>query len=308
MNKNFSTLSYHPEQLDQQLHLVYPRQWIILVIIFILFTGLVLWGILGRVRTEITAVGILLPVNGLTRVEAISSGLISDIHQFNPGDKIQAGEVIAKIDQPLLRQQIIATQNYLQRLISAHSAHRETNRIEEIQYKLNLLQAEYQLFSLVKAGVSGEIISIAPGEGNYVHPGTLIYQLQSENSPLEAVLYLPPATHLEKIKPGLPVEIYLNIPPREELGFIKGVVTKVSQFPASDFTINQQLDNEALTKFFLKKGSPYIINVTLDNRKKNHLPLTNGMLCSARIIINQQSPLKWLFSPQKQYVENIQKN
>ncbi len=307
MNKKFSTLPYHPEQLDQQLYLVYPRQWIILVIILILFIGLLLWGILGKVRTEITAVGILLPTNGLTRVEAISSGLISDIHQFKPGDKIQSGEVIAKIDQPLLRQQIIATKNYLQGLISAHG---ETNKIEEIQYKLNVLGAEYQLFSLVKASTSGEIISIAPGEGSYVHPGTLIYQLQSENSPLEAVLYLPPTTNLEKIKPGLPVEIYLNIPPREELGFIKGAVKKVSPFPASDFTINQQLDNEELAKFFLKKGPPYIVNVALflDYHKKNHLPVSNGMLCSARIIINLQSPFQWLFSPQKHYVENFPKN
>ena len=72
-------------------------------------------------------------------------------------------------------------------------------KIEMVKYKLNLLQAKYQLLSWVKARTSGEIISISPGNGDYIHTGMLIYRLQPKNSRLEAILYLPSTTQLDKI-------------------------------------------------------------------------------------------------------------
>lgn len=95
-----------PEQLDQLLTVTSPRGWLALTGLTALLTAAVLWGIFGSVPTKVRGECILMSEQGISVVRSPSSGTLASIYGLEEGDSVQAGQVIARVDQPALQQQI----------------------------------------------------------------------------------------------------------------------------------------------------------------------------------------------------------
>lgn len=94
-----------PEQLDRLMTVTDPRGWIALIGVCVLLFVLFLWSIFGSVPTTIMGQGILLTTGGVLPVEALGSGVVAEL-MVREGQSVEAGQVIARIYQPELEQQI----------------------------------------------------------------------------------------------------------------------------------------------------------------------------------------------------------
>lgn len=94
-----------PEQLDQLITVTTPRSWFALIAVgAILFTA-ALWGIFGSIPTKVYGQGIVTKSYGVYNIIPAGSGPITDI-RVSAGDQVKKGDVVARIDQPRLVEQI----------------------------------------------------------------------------------------------------------------------------------------------------------------------------------------------------------
>lgn len=91
-----------PDQLHQLLRLVQPKRWLILFIIFILFTAFIIWAFLGRVPIEVIGRGVALSSEGVFSIEAKASGNVTAIH-VKKGDLLDPSTLVMTIYNPILK-------------------------------------------------------------------------------------------------------------------------------------------------------------------------------------------------------------
>jgi len=109
-----------PEQLDQLMQVTTPKSWIALCSLCGLLVLTVFWGIFGTVPTRVQGMGVLIKTGGVYDVVPLSSGQITDI-SVRSGDQVSQGQVIARIDQPQLADEIKQARERLRELRERHT-------------------------------------------------------------------------------------------------------------------------------------------------------------------------------------------
>lgn len=108
-NKVFRKISLDrlssPEELDQRLQVVSPIGWLaLLALALLIFAGL-LWGFFGSIADKTVGQGIIISSEGINSVIHHANGQITDI-SIEDGEYVEKGEVIARIDQTELIEEI----------------------------------------------------------------------------------------------------------------------------------------------------------------------------------------------------------
>jgi HlyD family secretion protein len=118
---------------------------------------------------------------------------------------------------------------------------------------------------------------------------------------LEAVIYVP-VSNGKKIKEGMSVKIYPSTVSKEEYGYMKGTVTEVPEYPVSPESVLDTLGNQSLAQQLTGEGSPLEVRVDLvadettvsgyawSSKKGAGVNVQNGTLCSAAVVVDEQSP------------------
>lgn len=109
-----------PEQLDQLMHVTDARGWIALVALGAVLSTAVVWGFVGRLPETVPGVGILVKSGGVTQVVPSASGRVADV-AVSVGDIVRAGQVVARLDQPELANQLQAARGTLTALREQHA-------------------------------------------------------------------------------------------------------------------------------------------------------------------------------------------
>lgn len=94
-----------PEQLDQLMQVTTSKGWIALAALAGLLFVAVVWGFTGSIPTRVQGMGVLIKTGGVFEVVALASGQVVDI-AVRPGDQVQEGQVVARLEQPALLDQI----------------------------------------------------------------------------------------------------------------------------------------------------------------------------------------------------------
>ena len=94
-----------PEQLDLLMKVTTPVGWLALGAAGLIIVALVLWGFWGSIPTTVTGSGLLMKEWGVYDIVAGTSGQIYDI-RIKPGDTVKAGQIVARVSQPELFDQI----------------------------------------------------------------------------------------------------------------------------------------------------------------------------------------------------------
>lgn len=105
-----------PEQLDQLMQITKPRSWIALAAMLLVLAAAVFWGVFGSLPTSVTGQGVIIRQGGTFKVVASGSGVVSELVPLKTGDVIRKGQILGRITQLALAQQIKAAQADLQRL------------------------------------------------------------------------------------------------------------------------------------------------------------------------------------------------
>ncbi len=161
-----------PEKLDQLIKVTSPKGWIALLTIAIILGTGVAWSFFGNVKTKLNVVGVLLG-GEIHEVVATSQGQLINLN-VNIGKVVKEGDVIAKIEQPELFQQI-----------------------EEV--KANLKEREFDLQRLLSYGNQDTRLQ---GELVQQQRTSIELQIQTENKNL-GFLSTQLATEQDLLKQGL---------------------------------------------------------------------------------------------------------
>jgi HlyD family secretion protein len=124
-----------PEQLDQLLQVTDPRGWIALTALAAVLVTALVWSIVGVVPENVSATGILVKSGGVFDVVPAASGRVVDV-AVTVGDAVTEGQIIARIDQPDIRERLNSAQAQLVALRS------EYERIQKFGSRDASLQAE----------------------------------------------------------------------------------------------------------------------------------------------------------------------
>ena len=127
-----------PEQLDKLLQVTRPRSWIALAALGCLVGSAAVWGFEGSIPSRISGQGILLKSGGVLEIAAGAGGRISDV-AVNVGDLVSEGQVVARIAQPEILNQIRQVRLALDNLQLAHRL-TTVHRQEEIELQLSQLE------------------------------------------------------------------------------------------------------------------------------------------------------------------------
>jgi len=112
-----------PEQLDQLIQVTKPKGWLALATVGAVLALGIGWSVVGTVPERVPGQGILLRSGGVFEVVAQSGGRVVDL-PVQVGDTILEGQVIARLSQPELSQEIVQARARLAEL-QAHSARTE---------------------------------------------------------------------------------------------------------------------------------------------------------------------------------------
>lgn len=104
-----------PEELDQLVKVSAPTAWLAFLFLAIVVIGVVVWSFYSSAPVKVTAQGIILSKSGVLEVAATSQGQIRRV-EFEIGDRIQVGDLIAELVQPELAEKILATERGIRRL------------------------------------------------------------------------------------------------------------------------------------------------------------------------------------------------
>ncbi|MET0553736.1 MAG: NHLP bacteriocin system secretion protein [Vicinamibacteria bacterium] len=108
-----------PEQLDQLLKVTDPKGWIVLAALGVVLATAIVWGSLGSIPQNVGGMGMLVKSGGVFEVITTSSGRITDI-ALAAGDLVTEGQVIARMSQPELTDQLREARSVLATLQSQH--------------------------------------------------------------------------------------------------------------------------------------------------------------------------------------------
>lgn len=94
-----------PEQLDQSMQVTTPKGWIALVALCCVLLTATVWSVVGRIPTTISGGGILIKSGGIYDIDVLGAGVVSSLN-VSVGDEVEVGQVIARVAQPQLQQQL----------------------------------------------------------------------------------------------------------------------------------------------------------------------------------------------------------
>ncbi len=114
-------LEHHntPEQLDQLLRITGRRSWLPLSVLAFALAGVLVWSIVGQIPLTVDGYGVLVRPRRMVSFQAPGTGQILEL-RVNAGDRVEAGQVIAVLHQPEIRQQLEQAEARLAELRMRH--------------------------------------------------------------------------------------------------------------------------------------------------------------------------------------------
>ena len=109
-----------PEQLDLLMEVTSPRSWIALVALALLLATAGIWGFAGSIPTQVEGQGVLIKSGGVSDIFAQGAGPVKEV-LIKEGDVIEAGQVVARIEQPELETRIANSKAQLEEQRRQHN-------------------------------------------------------------------------------------------------------------------------------------------------------------------------------------------
>ena len=252
-----------PEQLDRLLTVISWRSWIALAGAVTLLAAIAVWGFAGSLPVNVYGQGILISSGGIQTIVATEDGQISDI-RVGTGDYIEKGEVVARLQQPEILNEIQFLEAQLRSLLAA-GAEEGQPLVRELKEKLDALRDQLSLATRIVSPYSGKVVEVKVKRGEYIPRGTQVITVEQAGeqlNTLEAVLYVSPDDG-KRIHPGMEVKLEAASISKETYGYLLGRVTRVNEFPSTFQGMVNVIGNEDLARTLAGSGAPIEVRVHL---------------------------------------------
>ncbi len=106
---------YSPEEFSQLMNIVKPQTWLPLVSGGTLVASAAIWSFTGRIPLTVTGSGVLVYPRSVAEIQTVGEGQLASLN-VQSGDFVDKGQVIGKIDQSKIKQELEQKQGDLVRL------------------------------------------------------------------------------------------------------------------------------------------------------------------------------------------------
>lgn len=212
-----------------------------------------------------------------------------------------------------LKQKLAASKNRLKEIqrerveISRTILIEETSAdvgIEETRRALRVLEQQFRMESELISPYTSRVVELLVNEGTFVEAGTAVVNLEplyGDETDLQAVIYV--TSEGSNLEPGMEAQISPAGVKKEEFGFIRGKIARVSDFPASPPGMMRVLGNENLVRSLTAMGP--VIEVTVDlmvsaqsqgdfvwsSPKGPTVKIRSGTICTTTLVEKRQRPI-----------------
>ena len=137
------------DDFQQATSIITPKSWIYLIIFFLLFFAGFLWLVFGKLNTLVQGQGVIFAQNSeiINVMSPISGGYVKQL-LVSPGEKVQKGQVIAKLVYPNIAGEAKELKNYINEQktklneLIATATKEIANRTQQIQESIKFTEAE----------------------------------------------------------------------------------------------------------------------------------------------------------------------
>jgi HlyD family secretion protein len=145
-----------PEQLDVAMQVTSPLGWLALAATGVVLFVIVVWSVVGSLSVRVDGRGILLRGSAILDVISEGTGRLREI-QVKPGDRVTAGQVVARIDQGELRLTLEQKRQELTTLTGQQSTQSTQNASLIEQYERQAAELRRRLVMQEKLVAQGVI-------------------------------------------------------------------------------------------------------------------------------------------------------
>lgn len=178
-------------------------------------------------------------------------------------------------------------------------------QIDEAQMQLNIQQQNYETATRVVSSESGTVYEVSIAKGTYISPGSTIAVIEpfsSDGSTLVATMFFA-GKDGKRVRPGMRIDVSPSTVKQEEYGYIQGIVTYVSKYPATPQHIQAILQNQNLAQSFSQMEAPIEVTVRLipdtktvtgykwSSSRGPEETLETGILCSGAVKVSSRKPI-----------------
>jgi HlyD family secretion protein len=139
-----------PDQLDAVMKMTSARAWALLAALSLLVVSTVVWAVFGTIAVRLSGVGILIKSGGVLNVVALASGQLTALY-VDVGHEVHRGQIVARIAQPDLAQQVDRAKAKLAELTAQHQALLKLGTTGEQVYSGYVAQERGALASSIEA-------------------------------------------------------------------------------------------------------------------------------------------------------------
>lgn len=289
-----------PEQLDKLVTYADPKGWLALGVLGVLLALAMAWAVLGRIPARVDGTAVLVAQGGRMEVLAPLTGQLADWAVLRSGDTLQAGQKLGQISPEALRRELRATEAAL---AAAHGAD-----VVALKKRLSQLRATALSDGQIVSPIAGRVLDIRAAASDWVHEGQALLLLERADAKLVADVYLPANSPIQRIEPGMQVQLTPRVQDDSAIGFLKAQVATVARYPISREGMRIRLRDKALVAQLASGGSALLVQAELQQdangsyqrsvKSDGLRALNSGTLCAASIIVREDAPitlvLPWL--------------
>jgi len=301
-----------PEQLHTLMRVTDVKGWIALLGAALVIATVVIWGIFGKIQSKVGATGILMGGAGLIELSAQGDGDIVAV-DVAAGDLVKKGQVVARLAQPTLTQQIETLKRRVDELNQDAAAGTlsvsQGSRRDRLKGDLERLEQQLTDNSRIISPGEGRVVEIRAVAGDHVtsgHPIVIVERAGAEA--LEALLYFD-SNEGKSLKPGMLIELVPSVVRKERYGVLLGRVKTVEHFPSTRAGMMGALHNEQLVESFIQSagGAPIAVRAEIitdpstpsgfrwSSGKGPEVVLTSGTRCTGAVITRTHRPIALVF-------------
>lgn len=264
------------QQLDHLLRITAPHERFILAGIGVVLLALVAWALFGSIVRGVTIDGVLIEPGARHEIVSTEPGYLVEFLVV-PGDRVEAGDPIARQSVPELERETSALRDRVEMLKTELSQVAGGLRSLLASAEVALLQMEAQRSAreLIVSPIGGEIMALRSAPGEYLQAGGAVAELRdAEDQPLQAVLRVSPRM-AQRIQTGMQASIEVVMPDGATRR-VDGEVASVTPGP---------LPNWLATLPPAAPAATHRIDVLL--RQTSDLSVPDGTPCRARIVLGR---------------------
>lgn len=286
-----------PEQLDKQVKILRPSTWIISLILVISLVTVILWSFTYNMTDAVNTEGVVFSNYDVVQLKASRACVVNDVLVTN-GEYVEVGDIVAVVSNEELLEEVEEVRQELE------TVSQESTEYIKIEKKLQNLMDSYTSSTIIKSNTSGYIQSVS-GDGKALNSGDNIAVIMPDSGYNEVISYVSMQT-VQKLKVGMTVQVSPMYAPREEYGYMTGVITQISEIPVAEENILEQMGTLSYVEGILPEGSCVEVRIKLDhdaesknnyswsNEKGKNLSVEVGTQCEVLIVTNEYKPIELL--------------